>query len=56
MLYFFNLWQYWLSSKQLHPQQGKHHNEKEEEEKQTDDGLHGVKQRNHQVSKRGPVP
>lgn len=47
---------YWLSSKQLHPQQGKDHNEEKEEEEQTDDGLHGVQQRNHQVSKRSPVP
>lgn len=47
---------YWLSSKQLHPQQGEDHNEEEEEEEQTDDGLHGVEQRNHQVSKRSPVP
>lgn len=31
-----------LSSKQLHPQQGEDHDEEEEKEQQTDDGLHGV--------------
>ena len=33
---------YSLSTKQLHAQQSKDHNEEEEEEQQADDGLHGV--------------
>lgn len=53
---FWSLRWYLLSTKQLHPQQGKDHDEEEEEEKQTDNGFHGVQQRNHQVSERSPVP
>lgn len=47
---------YWLSTEQLHSQQGKDYDEEEEEEEQADDGLHGVQQRDHQVTKRSPVP
>lgn len=42
--------------KQLHPQEGKDHDEKEEEEEQTDDGLHGAHQGDHKVAQGGPVP
>lgn len=43
------------SSKKLHPQQGKHHNEEKEEKKQADNGLHGAHEGHNQVPERRPV-
>lgn len=45
-----------LSSKELHPQQGKDHDEQEQQEQQTDDGFHGVQQGHHQIPQGIPVP
>lgn len=47
---------YSLSSEELHAQQSKDHDEEEEEEEQADDGLHGVEQRDDQVTQRCPIP
>lgn len=42
-------WRVLPATKELHAQQSKDHDEEKEEEKQADDGLHGVHQGHHQV-------
>ena len=44
-----------LSTKQLHPQQGKDEDEEEEKEEETDDGAHGAEQGEDEVAEGGPV-
>lgn len=44
------------AAKKLHAEKRKDNNEEEEQEDQGDDGLHGVHQRDDQVSQWSPVP
>ena len=44
------------ATEELHAQKRKHQDEEEEKENEGDDGLHGVHQRDHQVSQRRPIP
>lgn len=44
-----------LAPKKLHAQQGEDNDEEEEQQQQGGDGLHGVEQRGHQVTKRRPM-
>lgn len=44
------------STKDLHAQKCKDHNEEEKQEEQTDNGLHGVHQRHNQIPQGCPVP
>lgn len=44
-----------FASEELHAQQGENNDEEEEQQQQGGDGLHGVEQGGHQVTKRRPV-
>lgn len=44
-----------LSPKKLHAKQGENDDEEEEQQQQGGDGFHGVEQRGHQVTERGPM-
>ena len=44
-----------LSPKELHAQQSEDHDEEEEQEEQADDGLHGIKERDHEVPQGVPI-
>lgn len=45
-----------LAAEELHSQEGEDDDEQEKEKQQADDGLHGVEERDDQVSERCPVP
>lgn len=44
------------ATKELHAQECENNDEEEEEKNKRDDGLHGVHQRDDQVSQRRPIP
>lgn len=44
------------AAEELHAQECKYKDEEEEQKNEGDDGLHGVHQRDNQVSQRRPVP
>lgn len=44
-----------FAPKKLHAKQGEDNDEEEEQQQQGGDGLHGVEQRGHQVTKRCPM-
>lgn len=44
------------ATKKLHAKESEDNNEEKQKEDQGDDGLHGVHQRDNQVSQRRPVP